>query len=64
MNVKQYPDQARVHQFTHRRIHRQARRWQDAWLLLLLLTYGRMYLVQDLALVIQHQYQGEITIGV
>jgi len=48
MNVEQY--QARIHQFTHGRIHRQARRWPDAWLLLLLLTYGRMYRVRDLAL--------------
>jgi hypothetical protein len=63
MNVEQY--QARIHQFTHGRIHRQARRWPDAWLLLLLLTYGRMYLVQDLLLLVTlYQCQGEIAIGV
>jgi hypothetical protein len=63
MNVEQY--QARIHQFTHGRIHRQARRWSDAWLLLLLLTYGRMYLVQDLPLLVTlYQCQGEIAIGV
>jgi hypothetical protein len=33
VNVEQY--QARIQQFTHGRIHRQARRWPDAWLLLL-----------------------------